>query len=158
MYGGRGRRQSSTNDGGRMLQLHNPFLSIDVALQYGAHVPSLLQCCQWDCEGVTPTDCSLQRTVGCVGFTLPSSSALISYKNIQYPLSSIIMPHPHRARAGFRSAVYQFLNNFYLCLEPKVGRIRPLTQILPSHKAATLAQRCSDIIWPLPVSFSLDLV
>lgn len=65
-----------------MLQMHNPFLSTRFLLQYGTHITTPLQYCWWDCKGIAPTDCSLQEVGTYIGVTLPSSSALISYKMV----------------------------------------------------------------------------
>lgn len=55
-----------------MLQPHE----LRFSLRYGAHMPALPWGCQRDCEGIARVDRSLQKAASCIGFVLPSSSAL----------------------------------------------------------------------------------
>lgn len=132
----------------------NSCMSSGFALQYGARMPALPRGCRWDCEGMTHVDCSLQKAASCIGFVLPSSSALISYEMVNI-FSYITIPHSHRAKEGFRSALYHSATVFTLKMSvfppcnsfwTKGRGNRASDPVLPPHKAVMLAQQCSDII------------
>lgn len=80
-------RHKRGEEGGKTAQImeeeHYSCMSSGFALQYRAHMPDLPQDCQWDCKGIAHVDCSLQKAATCIGFILPSSSALISYEMVK---------------------------------------------------------------------------